>query len=78
MTESESVALPLGDAPITNDIITDCRFFVKPFLKFFLNFLGFSFFIDLDRRYSLHFLFGICTLLEIFLNFRCIFCQGMV
>jgi len=26
----------------------------------------------------LHFLFGVCTLLEKIFNFRCIFCQGMV
>ena len=35
MTESESVALPLGDAPLisTDDIIADNLEFVKGFLK---------------------------------------------
>ena len=33
MTESESVALPLGDAPLTNDIITDSKAFVNSFLQ---------------------------------------------
>ena len=33
MTESESVALPLGDAPLTNAIITDLGFLVKTFLE---------------------------------------------
>ena len=35
MTESESVALPLGDTPLTNAILTDIPNFVKPFLKIF-------------------------------------------
>ena len=39
MTESESVALPLGDAPLTNDIITDTSIFVNTFLKVFSLFL---------------------------------------
>ena len=78
MTESESVALPLGDAPITNDIITDCLFLVKPFLKFFLKILGFSVFIDDARRYSLRFLSSVCTFPEKILNFSCIFDKGMI
>ena len=39
MTESESVALPLGDTPLTNAIITDIPFFVKSFFKNFSAFL---------------------------------------
>ena len=33
MTESESVALPLGDAPIANGIITEISLFVNTFLQ---------------------------------------------
>ena len=33
MTESESVALPLGDAALTPYIIPEMRCFVKPFCK---------------------------------------------
>ena len=35
MSESESDALPLGDAPITNDIIAYLFPVVNSFLKFF-------------------------------------------
>ena len=35
MTESESVALPLGDAPLTSAIIPQPKAFVKSFLKIF-------------------------------------------
>ena len=38
MTESESVALPLGDAAITRDIITDQRTLVKSFFENFSSF----------------------------------------
>ena len=33
MTESESVALPLGDTPLTNAIITYATWIVKAFLE---------------------------------------------
>ena len=51
MTESESVALPLGDTPLTDDIITDKIYFVNPFYKKF--FPKFSFFILLLLQSSL-------------------------
>ncbi len=40
MTESESVALPFGDSPISNAriIITDPHEKIKPFFYFFTNF----------------------------------------
>ena len=53
MTESESVALPLGDAPfvLTTHIITDVYRFVKPFLQKFLRFFLFfsAFFASLKK-----------------------------
>ena len=42
MTESESVALPLGDAALTSLIITDYLLFVNIFFQFFSIFFVFS------------------------------------
>ena len=41
MTESESVALPLGDAPLTKRIISQTKIFVNTFLKIFFLLLFF-------------------------------------
>ena len=54
MTESESVALPLGDTPLTNDIITDLDFLVK---CFFENFSRSFVFFTFARKILLFFLF---------------------
>ena len=37
MTESESVALPLGDTPLTDDIIAELSSFVNSFFDFFFS-----------------------------------------
>ena len=46
MTESESVALPLGDTPLTNAIITDIVIFVKCFFEIFSLFYFFFSFVS--------------------------------
>ena len=52
MTESESVALPLGDAAFTTCIITDFDEFVNSFFLFFSLFLIFFVFLKLSRKRS--------------------------
>ena len=48
MTESESVALPLGDAALTDDIIADLVAFVKCFFAF--SYIFFEFFVFIPPR----------------------------
>ena len=50
MTESESVALPLGDAALTDDIIADSGTFVKCFFAFSYIFFEFFAFIPFLRK----------------------------
>ena len=50
MTESESVALPLGDAALTDDIIADSGAFVKCFFAFSYIFFEFFAFIPFLRK----------------------------
>ena len=71
MTESESVALPLGDIAIlfrTQDIITESEDFVNTFLKFFLqNLFLFCFSFRMRKNHTVMHLFLQCRLLS--LNF---------
>ena len=54
MTESESVALPLGDAALTDDIIADSTRFVKCFFAFSYIFFEFFNFIPLPQKNLSH------------------------